>query len=595
MNKVSTKLIILLILSALVPLVVFGIISIWTARQATRKIVAEENLEVAKRAADQIEQYVTNNIRVLQALGQNLTKTDLKDWQKDRMVKNYALEFEAFQAIEVTDLQQHRVATSQFEGGLEHAREDAMKFALSGRIYRSDVYISKSFIPSLTVAIPLRSLGEIQGAILGQLNLVEMWRLVDSIRIGKEGYALVASKEALLVAHGRSSAKEKILRHERLDDLPTVQSALKGEAGMFVYHDEAGVEQIGVSVPVRDLGWALVIEQPTREAYAAATRLTYQLTFLIVFFLALMIMIGMIGGRFYVVAPIRELIQKIRRVGGGKLDEKVNILTRDEFHELGEAFNQMTERLALLQDEIRRNERTAFLGRIAGGLVHDLKHPIQNIQNGSQLMLEKYEDPLVRDLYRTTVKREMENLNRFLDDLMNLSRPIPVKPVWLTLTQFFQEVLDPLRTHPRCRIGAPGEASPPGATGNNILISLEINPVSLRIFADRFGLERVLKNLINNSIEALPNGGEIKIKANEGVSEKSGDRVTHILISDTGGGISADQVKNIFTSYTTTKRKGLGLGLAICKRILDEHLGMIKVMNNSEKGTTLLIEMPLNK
>lgn len=588
MNKVSTKLILLLILSALVPMTLFGVISVWTARDAARQIVAEENLQVANRAAHQIEQYVTNSLAILEALAQNLAKTDLKSWQKERMVRNYTLQFERFRSIDLVDEKGRILVTSRLEAnGDDPSMEPAIRTALSGQVYQSGVFISKNFEPSMTVAIPVKVLGEVQGAVVGQLNLIEMWKLVDSIRIGFEGHAFVVSKEGLLIAHGLNSAKERVFRQERIGGLPIAEAALKGEMRSLVYKDQGGVELIGVSAPIESLGWGLVIEQPTREAYAISTRLTHQLTILVLIFLFLMILIGMIGGRRSVVAPIRELIRGIREVGGGNLAKKVKILTRDEFLELGEAFNMMTERLSVLEENIRRNERAVLLGRIASGLVHDLKHPIESIGNSSRLMIQKYDDPKMREVYEAVVKRELANLNRFLENLRHLSRPTPIQPVAMGLSPFFDDFLEAFRMDPRCVIEKAGEAPVDQVTDGKVRISVNMDPPDLKIWADRFALERVLKNLITNAIEAMPDGGKLAIAA-----RTAPPNLTEISISDTGSGIPPDRLNNLFEDYITTKRKGLGLGLATCKKIVEEHKAAIRVQSQPGKGTTFILQFP---
>jgi signal transduction histidine kinase len=593
MNKVSTKLMLLLILAALVPMTFFGIIAVWTSRDAARQIVAEENLQIAKRAAEQIEQYVAGNMAILEALAQNLAKTDLKDWQKERMIRNYALQFEQFESIDLMDKDGRSVASSRLEAVLkDKIHEEAVRTALAGRIYRSEVFISKNFTPGMTVAIPLKALGEAQGAIVGELNLIEMWRLVDSIRIGREGHAFVVSKEGLLIAHGLNSAKEQVFRQERIGHFPIARLALRGEMQSLVYPDQRGVEQIGVSAPITNLGWGLVIEQPTREAYAAASQLTYQLTMLAVVFIVLMILVGIIGGKRYIVAPIRELIQGIRAVAGGNLTNTVKILTHDEFRELGDAFNNMTGRLSALTEDIRRNERVIFLGRIASGLVHDLKHPIKNLENSSRLLLRDSGDPKVQEVFRGIVEREFPNLNRFFDDLHDLTRPSPLKPVSLSLSNVMKELLNPFHVHPRCIVESPDGPPKDPSTKEKVRISVDINPVGLKIWADRFGLERVLKNLIINAIEAMPQGGRLTLSARDAVLEESSDRQTEITVSDTGGGIPSDRLNHLFEDYTTTKRKGLGLGLATCKKIVEEHRATIEVQSRLNHGTTFILRFP---
>ncbi|HEY5595025.1 MAG TPA: sensor histidine kinase [Nitrospiria bacterium] len=591
MNKVSNKLILLLILTALVPLTLFGGMAVWTARETARSIVAEENIQVARRAAHEIEQHITNSIMILEALAQNLAKTDLKPWQKERMVRNYALQFEQFQSIDMTDRLGRLTATSRLsEPAKEEPGLEALHKALSGEIYRSEVFISPNFTPDMIVAVPLKMLGDVQGAIVAELNLIEMWRLVDGIRIGREGYAMVVSKDGRLIAHGLGSAKEKVLRQERINH-PIVQAALNGDALAEVYRDDRKIEKIGVGVPIPNLGWGLVIEQPTGEAYAAGTRLTYELTLLVIAFLFLMIIVGMMGGKRYIVAPIRELIKGIRAVSGGNLTDKVKILTHDEFRELGDAFNHMTERLSALTEDIRRNERVVFLGRIASGLVHDLKHPIKNLENSSRLLLRDSGDPRVREVFRGIVEREFPNLNRFFDDLHDLTRPSPLKPVSLSLSNVVKELLEPFHIHPRCEIEVPDEPSK-DPSKKKVRISVEINPPDLKIWADRFGLERILKNLIINAIEAMPKEGRLIFSARDVLLEESSGRLTEITVSDTGVGIPPDRLANLFEDYTTTKRKGLGLGLATCKKIAEEHKAAIEVQSRLDHGTTFILRFP---
>jgi signal transduction histidine kinase len=300
-----------------------------------------------------------------------------------------------------------------------------------------------------------------------------------------------------------------------------------------------------------------------------------------------MILIGMIGGKRSVVAPIRELIRGIREVGGGNLAKKVKILTRDEFLELGEAFNTMTERLSILEENIRRNERAVLLGRIASGLVHDLKHPIESIGNSSRLMLQKYDDPKMREVYQAVVKRELANLNRFLENLRHLSRPTPIQPVAMALSPFFHDFLEAFRMDPRCVIENAGEPPVDRISDGKVRISLNVDSPDLKIWADRFALERVLKNLIINAIEAMPDGGRLAIAA-----RIAPPNLTEISISDTGGGIPPDRLDNLFEDYITTKRKGLGLGLATCKKIVEEHKATIRVQSRPGEGTTFILQFP---
>ncbi len=593
MKKVSSKLILLLTLAALIPMCLFGIVSIYTARNTTRNLVIQENLEVAKRAAQQIEQYLKNSEHILKSLAQNLGKTDLLPWQKERFVRNHVIEFEEFHSIDLADATGKIIATSRLDKTSDLSPQpEAVATALAGETYRSKVFISGNFTPALIVALPINSLGDIQGVLVGELNLIEMWRLVDSIRIGKEGVALVVSEDESLIAHGLGSEKGRVFRQEKISDLPFSEGLREGKTEGLVYVDSRGLELIGVAAPVTKVGWRLIIEQPTREAYAAAIRLTWQLSVLVILFLFLMVGVGLMGGKQHVVKPIRELIRGTRSVGSGNLADKVNILSQDEFRELGDSFNTMTENLTKLKEDIRRNERAAVLGRIAGGLVHDLRHPIKNLENSSRLMVRFYEDEKTRRLFQKMIDREIPNLNRFLDDLLHLSTPDPMKPVSLDLSRSLKEIIEPFCLNSRCVLQTGPAEQKPSEIAENVMISIEIEPKDLKVNADPFALERVLRNLIKNAIEAMPQGGTLSILAKAIASSSTDLHATEIIIADTGYGIAPDRLDHLFEDYSTTKQKGIGLGLAICKKIIEEHKGQIRVTSLPNQGTTFTLEFP---
>jgi signal transduction histidine kinase len=592
-NKISGKLVVILILSALIPLSVFGLVSIWTSREMAGRIVADENLQIARRAAQQIDQYISNSRLALETLAQNLAKTDLQVWQKDRIVKNYAIQFEQFESIDLFDRNGIVTATSRLEKQVaEPSAEEGLSTVLKGGDYRSEVFFSKDFVPSLKLGIPLRVLNALDGGIIGELNLTEMWRLVEGIRIGKEGYAFVVSRSGLLIAHGKGSEKARVLKREGVGKLPIVSSALQGEERSLIYRDPGGVEEIGVSVPIPSLGWALVIEQPTREAYAAAIRMTYQLGLLIAVFLAVMFLVGTAAGKRFIVNPIRELIRATRAVGGGNLTGRVNISTHDEFSELGASFNEMTEHLVALKEDIRRNERAVFLGKIAGGLVHDLKHPVKALENSGRLMLQQHADPKIRELFKEVSARELSNLDRYFDDLLHVARQAKIQPVMLELSVVLDEILTSFRSDARCVVESgetPRGAAPP--TGK-VRMTARIPPAGLKIRADRFALERVLRNLMLNAVEAMPDGGRVTVSADSFPSEAGRPGGTRITVADTGPGIPPDRVATLFEDFATSKRKGIGLGLAICKKIVDEHHGTLSVESELGRGTTFTLHFP---
>ena len=572
MTRISTKLIILLVSAALIPLVLFGIFSIMASRAANYRSVSEGNLNVAERAAGQIELYVENGTQILKGIAENINRTHLEPWQKETIIKNYVINLEQFHEIYLTDRNGMQVATTELGTELADRSKDlALVTAIRGEVYRSGVYISDQLVPMMTISLPIIRLNEVDGAVVGVIDLIDMWNLVDSMRIGQEGFAFVISKQGMLIAHGRDDAKPGVIKRENRRQWEIAKRVLSGKSGVLTYRNDRGEEVLGVCAPMKSLGWGLVIEQPTREAYATARRMTSQLVFLIIIFVILMTIIGLWGGQ-QIVGPIRELIRGTRAVSMGDLSQRVQVKTRDEFSELGLSFNRMTEELLDLQEGIRRNERAVTFGKIASGLVHDLKHPIKSIENSSKLVLKMYDDPHYRETFHKTVNREFANINRFLDDLHNLTHPIPLKPISLNIHKVMDEVIETYR---------------PEAERKGVRVFQQFQGNNVRISADRFAIERVLKNLVLNAIEAMPQGGDLVIKA------KANGQWVEIEIQDTGCGIPNERLGTIFEDYVTTKRKGLGLGLAISKKIIQDLDGTIGVESEPGKGTTFTLKFPL--
>src|SRR4029078_8051248 len=151
------------------------------------------------------------------------------------------------------------------------------------------------------------------------------------------------------------------------------------------YIDGDGRSNLGVAARIPSLGWTVIVEQPTSEAYATAAPLRRQLIASISIALFGMVAVGFLFGRSFI-NPILKLKRGTQGVAAGHLETRVDIRTGDEFTELGDAFNTMADRLVEWQENVKRQERQAMFGRIAAGLVHDLSHPIQKIGHRGHLI-----------------------------------------------------------------------------------------------------------------------------------------------------------------------------------------------------------------
>ncbi len=564
-RRIAVRFALILAGAAVVPLLLYGFVSLFSLQSGTRDTVIVGNQNVAARAAEEITRYVSGHAEILKALGADLQDTELEVWQQDRIVKNYILQFREFREITLFDAAGGTVATSRV--GPTRLAIPAGATIRVGGASMTAVRFDEDQLPTTEFAIQLRRLNQPAGWLIGQISLEEMWRMVDRIRIGNRGHAMVISADGTLMAHGDPDRKPLVAQAQRESGHPLLQP---GAPPWVEYAPEGGEPVLSVAAAIPTLGWTVMVEQPTSEAFATSLALRRQLTIAIALALLIMMAVGLTFGRRFI-APIWTLKAATQQVAAGHLETRVDIATNDEFQELGASFNTMADRLVELQEEVKKQERQAMFGRIAAGLVHDLSHPIQNIGNSTRLLLRDDLDAESRDMFRKTIDRELSTLKRFMDDLRNIVKPKPIERFALDMNTSVSEIVDSMK--------AEGERQ-------GVAVHAQYGDGPLMVVGDRFALGRVYRNLITNGIQATAAGGSVTITTGRQ------DGFVQVTVADTGSGIPADRLATIFEEFVTTKRRGLGLGLAICKRIVEQLDGSIAVESEVGIGTKFTMRFP---
>ena len=571
MTKISTRFALLMAAAAVLPLLGYGALSIVSLRTGAQQAVTEGNLNVARRAAEQIELYVTSSVKILKALSADLEQMGLQQWQQDRILKNYVLQFSEFRELTLLDEDGRPVVSSSL--GTPTASVPGSEGANIEGAIMSSFSVDDDLLPTSIVAIRLGD-SEGRGWLVGRLSLEQMWRMVDRIRVGEQGYALVVTDEGQLLAHGDPSAKSRVARgdpmlmHRLVADLRELRTGERVASGQY---DDPRGPVLGVAAHLQALGWMVIVEQPVSEAFAIPIRLQWQLGIAIAVALLAMLGVGAFwGSRF--IAPILALTRGTRALAEGRLDERVAVNSTDELGQLGLAFNNMADRLVELQEDVRKKERQAMFGRIAIGLVHDLSHPIQNIGNSCKLIVKMFDDIEYRDTFRRTVERELSQVKRVLDDLRNVARPLPLERFPIDVNKALAELAESMQTTA-------------DSSGLTLEASLLLGP--LFVEGDLFALNRVYRNLLINAFQATPPHGRVVIRT------LRQDGAAIIEIADTGCGIPPERLDTIFEDFATTKRRGLGLGLAISKKVVEQLGGTISVTSEVGLGSTFTLRFPL--
>jgi signal transduction histidine kinase len=570
MNRIATRFALLLAAAAVVPLLAYGAVSITSLSASAEETVTQGHIDVARRAAREIEIYVTSSVRILNAVAADLQDTNLEPWQQERILRNYVLQFPEFSEMSLVDGRGAPRLTSRLVPAVVPLPGADARVVEGARM--SSFSIDDDLLPTAVVATqPSTDRGE---WLVGRLQLEQLWRTVDAIRIGTQGFAMVATRDGQLLAHGDPDEKSRVARGDDMSTHPLLtQLATAGpdQAVTAAYSGRRG-DTVGAAVPLASLGWTVIVEQPRAEAFAVPLRTRRQLSIAISVALLLMLGTGYFWGRSFI-NPILRLTRGTQALAAGRLDERVVVDSTDELGQLGSAFNNMADNLVRLQEEVRLQERLATFGRVAAGLVHDLAHPIQNVANSCQLIVRAFDDAEYRGMFQRTVDRELLQITQVLDDLREWSpRPKPLPRVPVDLNVVAEGIVESMRS---------------GADAARVTLSLELAPTPLTIRSSAYGLSRICRNLLVNAFQATEPGQWVRVRT-------ARDNGTALIeIADSGAGIPPERLATLFDGHTT-KQRGLGVGLMTSRRIVETLGGEITVTSTVGVGTTFQVRFPFD-
>jgi signal transduction histidine kinase len=279
--------------------------------------------------------------------------------------------------------------------------------------------------------------------------------------------------------------------------------------------------------------------------------------------------------------PIANLSNAARQVADGNLSVRVPERGRtDEMGQLTRQFNEMTaelEKSEELQEQLRQAEKSAVIGRLGSAIAHEIRNPLNYINLTLDHLKSKFVPGDEQKVAAFTkligqIKSEVARINQQISDFLNYSRPANVN---LRPVEARQLVEDSLRL-------VEGQAAE-----NNIRISVVEHENIPLVLGDPEFLRSVFNNLFINAVQAMGNeGGNLNVKIT------SDDGVVRFEVTDTGSGISQDNLSKIFEPYFSTKETGTGLGLAIVQKIVDVHSGAIDVESKEGDGTKFTVRLP---
>jgi signal transduction histidine kinase len=558
-----------LVAGGLAPLAVFGYLA---SRRAEEAAVAEVRLgteRIAQNVARRIASHVESERSQLSIIGAAIALGR----DPELTLNAFAIQHPRLHGLTVYDASGKRIA-GQGNGAVDEDHRMVAERAMAGESAAGKVRAageSGPFAHTLTLGEPVWVAGERVGAVVAALDLVGIWQPINQVRLGRKGFVRLVASDGTLLAHGDPEERRYVFSGN--DELDLVQRARVGD----IILNQQGEEVFAAVSEVGGWGWLVLVEQPAAEALGGVRSMRRNLLFLAGGTLLFAIGAALLFGR-RAVRGIERLESHTRVLASGDLEAVVEPKSGiTELDSLGHGVNDMAGSLARLHQEAREQERLNTFGRVAAGLSHDLKQPLEHLRTAFEELAADPESEASWALFDWTRKSELPRIVRFLEDLRQLASEgkARLKVSEIEPEVLLEELAASLREAPLwSRIEFQVASSAPPFAGDEIL------------------LRRALYNLAKNASEAIletpGKAGTVRLEA-----AKNGGGV-ELYVRDDGPGIPPDRVERILHAdfHSTKRTNGIGLGLGVARHVAQMHGGRIEVESEVGKGTTFTLRLP---
>ena len=611
-------------------LVVNGSISMWFAyREATEAAVRVEQ-EKADAAAERVGQFIAE-------LEQQIGWTTRADWARVPIEqRRYDFIRLLRQAPAITEalyvdgqgreqLRLSRLEPDVLDSGADLSADARFRGTREGRVWYGPVTFRRGSEPYMALA--MAHAGRNPGATIAEVNLKLIWEVITGIRVGGSGYAFVTDTAGRLIAHPDMSL---VLRETDLSALPQVADAIAGrDERVRTARTLSGQSVLSAHATIPRLGWIVFVEQPTSEALAPVYATAYQTLALLGLGVVLALLAGVVLAR-RLTGPIRALQAGAERLGQGDLTQRIEVSAGDEIGTLALRFNEMAgriqdaqetleakvadrtrelsqslEELRNAQDRLLQTEKLASLGQLTAGIAHEIKNPLNFVNNFAELSVELLAElraAMQQAGLDPALRAELEELCAMLSDnlakvtahgkradsivrnMLAHSREGGGERRRVDVNALLEETLG-LAWH-----GARAEHP-----GFNVTIEkrLDANVGELDLFPQEFA--RVLLNLFGNAFHAVQQKHTPGFQPHLLVATHATPAGVAVTIRDNGTGIPEAVRSHIFEPFFTTKPPGQGTGLGLSLShdiVVQQHGGQIAVATEPGAWTEFTITLP---
>jgi signal transduction histidine kinase len=526
---------------------------------------AEELVQqLSGAAADETRSFLAERVVDIRAWSASLLLQDPASTPelKSKLLASVAAQNGCYREISLVDRQGTVVASSRPE--LVGTSVKAAPWFQPGKAGISDL-LHDGQRPQLMVTHPAGTSGQ---TIVARLDLQHVLEVFNKTWVRQSGEAYLLAGNGQMISTSRFPNGNP---GAPMVDTQGARAARQGHVGIATYRDYRGVEVIGAYTPLQlPLGgparWVILGEIDVAEAMAPAHRLAGMVWTITGGLVVLMLLLIAFTTR-RISRPLHELDEGAQALAAGDLDRRVAVLTEDEFGRAAASFNHMADRLQAQVAKLQ--ELDQFKNDYIHAISHDLRAPLTVIKGYVELLDDS--DGTVQHDYTGHIDRAARRLQAMADDLLDAAR-LEAGTFALDLEQVdLAELLRPLV-----------DELQPVAADAGIRLAFEAPDAPVLVRIDRERICRVVANLVGNALKFTAAGGSVRVKV--------GADATCAVI-DTGEGIAAEDLPRLFLRFSQLeagqrKRGSTGLGLAICKAIVEAHGGTIGVESEPGKGST---------
>ena len=298
------------------------------------------------------------------------------------------------------------------------------------------------------------------------------------------------------------------------------------------------------------------------------------------------LLIGVVGAILLaqrITGPLKKLVEATVRISKGKLAQRIDITSQDEIGNLAKSFNKMSRQLLLTRKKMEeanikliQAEKLASIGRISAGIAHEIRNPLTSVKLNIQKLMQSENLNEIEKEHLDISQEGIKHMEKSIKDLLDFTRASELNVDWFSVEQVLEESIKTLAD------------------------SLELKRVNLvknfqdelpQALVDGDKLRQVFLNILRNAHESVEEGGQITISLS--LLKERPSKIIKVEIADDGCGIPEKEREIIFELFYTTKATGVGLGLAIARKIIEQHNGSIRVIENETKGASFEILIPV--